>query len=280
MINETSDACESSNDWPDGTYSANVSVGGVSTDTLSWQVHHELQNALGVAALLQTHEAAWAVEYRCAQTMYLGVETTNLNGEREQSPMTGTTKVQIAKKFIGDGTIHLWPGVITVKQCSLDPAGSGWGNSPIHIGAGRWLVRGNPIKVEHTENSPIVFRDDSSMTGGEVSITVNASGKDTRFVVRANPERIEQLSHHQPALLSCWATALAMLPYQDAYKIERDEDDIPHVPNCQLGEGIIARLLEHDENFSLWDDKQTWDPMAAATAFIPLEPPQHEEDDD
>lgn len=275
MIDETSDTYESAMDWPEATYGATAKpmLDRGQNRQLSWTVEHILNGAPGIIELLVSQQAAWAVEYRCAETMHLGASTAPSTNS-DNSPLQGTTRVSVDKSDVGDGTLYLWPGVVTVERCKLNTTGANWGSPYVEIGAGRWLVRGAPVKVEHESNSMLVFQADEGIKDGKVRIKVDSTGQDTRFEVYANPDRIELL--HSPdtgALLGCWATALAMLPYQNAYNIEEDEDGVLRVSESQLGEALIERLRSSDSDFPLWNTRDEWDPMAAATLMLEL--PQH-----
>ncbi|GEM_PF-3363092 len=275
MLDQTSDAFECSNDWPDAFYEAKVKPDTAHPGQLGWIVQHTLKDAPGIEALLASGHAKWAVEYRCAETMQLGAETSRPNILNDQSAVIGTTRIALNESDIGDGTLYLWPGVITVNECDLNAKHAHWGQSLISVGAGRWLVRGSPVKAEHQGNSPIIFRPDNNIVGGKVTITTDSTGQDTRFIIRANPDRIDLLKDAKTgALLGCWATALAMLPYQDAYKIERDDAGDVSVPECELGNTIITKLRFLDPELPLWDEVAEWDPMSAATLMLELpEPP-------
>ena len=288
MIDETSDTYESAMDWPEATYEAQAkpAFGKATTGQLSWSIEHALKGAPGIEELLVAGQAAWAVECRCAETMHLSAATaptapTALSPNPEQTPLNGTTRVTVDKSDVGDGTLYLWPGIVTVERCKLNTTAANWGTPFVEIGAGRWLVRGAPVKVEHESNSMLVFQPDESIKDGRVEIRVDSTGQDTRFIVHANPERIELLHDPQTgALLGCWATALAMLPYQSAYEIEEGDDHVLRVPNSQLGEALIENLRSKDPDCTLWNSKADWDPMAAATLMLELpKPPSDKEDD-
>lgn len=278
MIDETSDAFESTCDWPDASYAATVKP-SFDPGRIACTVKHSLSGAAGVETLLRVGAAKWAVEYRCAETMVLGADTSGLDDLNEQGPLSGTTQIVLDARDVGDSNLHLWPGVITVEECSLDTTQAQWGTSPVKIAAGRWLVRGAPLKVEHQGNSPLVFRPDPQISDGKVSIRQDAARVDTRFVISANPDRIDLLKESRSgALQACWATALAMLPYVDEYKIE-EEDGVLRVPQCQLGEAIIEKLRSADPDLSLWNDKDEWDPMRAATLMLELPVPFQDENE-
>lgn len=272
IIDETSDTYESAMDWPEATYrtTAKPKLDHGQHRQLSWTVEHTLDGAPGIKDLLISQQAVWAVEYRCAETMHLGAVTAPSTNS-DQSPLQGTTIVTVDKSDVGDGTLHLWPGVVTVERCNLNTTGANWGSPSVEIGAGRWLVRGAPVKVEHESNSMLVFQPDEGIKDGKIRIKADSTGQDTRFKVYANPDRIELLHSAQTgALLGCWATALSMLPYQNAYKIDEDTDGVLRVSGSQLGEALIERLRSSDSEFPLWNIEAEWDPMAAATLMLEL----------
>ena len=257
MYDATSDIHEPSCDWPGASYEVEVEPG---SKNMSWNVVHSLNGAPGVKALLSSGEAEWAVEARCAESLYLCVATSTIY----------RTQITVEPGNIGAASLHLWPGVVAVKDCLLDPSETAWGIDRIPVGRGRWLVRGAPMLVEHDEYSPLVFRPHEKLDPeGRVAITPEESGQDIRFVVKARGDRIQLLSHHEPALMACWATALAMLPTVNEYKVTFDELGSPKVEGSQIGDLLVRRLIA--ENMPLWNDRDEWDPMLAASIFIPLQ---------
>ena len=113
-----------------------------------------------------------------------------------------------------------------------------------------------------------------------VSIKVEHIGQDSRFVVRARPDRIDQLKYHEPALLACWATALALLPAHSVFKIEENETGQAAVPGSLIGDLILRRLQADRPQIALWDNSDEWDPLQAASAFVPLTPGSTENGDE
>jgi len=113
-----------------------------------------------------------------------------------------------------------------------------------------------------------------------VSIRVEEIGQDCRFVVRARPDRIARLKFDDVALLSCWATALALLPAHDVFKIAENDGEQATVPGSMIGDLILRRLQAEQPAIDLWDNPSAWDPMRAASTFLPLlaEPPAHEDE--
>lgn len=271
IINETSDAFEKSNDWPNASYEVSATAKSTVSGKLKWEVVQQLRGAPGIEQLIKDGKAAWAVEFMCAETMFLGTKTDMHQIADEQGGLTGTVSVVLDQRDIGDATIHLWPGVITKQSCEFNTSGSAWDDERIEIGAGRWLVRGAPLKPEHAQNSLIVFKDDPENKNGKVSISLDDSGQDARFVIYANPARIDTLKEAKSgALLGCFATALAMLPNNEAFEIARDKGDRPYSPNWPLGTELINLLLEKDSHLQLWDTGEDWDPMKAASLVLPL----------
>ncbi len=268
MIDDTSDTHERSLDWPDADYStrANPLAGD-----LAWAVHHDLRGAAGIEELLNQGNAAWCVEARCAETLH----STTATSEEPVTP------ISLSPRDVGAGTVHLWPGVITVANCTLDPTGTMWGTRPIALPAGRYLARGAPLRVEHQGSDPMLFVSDSDIEPDtSVSIRVEEIGQDCRFVVRARPDRIARLKFDDVALLSCWATALALLPAHDVFKIAENDGEQATVPGSMIGDLILRRLQAEQPAIDLWDNPSAWDPMRAASTFLPLlaEPPAHEDE--
>lgn len=260
IVDDTSDTHDRSLDWPTAQYQAHaVPTAG----DLAWTVHHRLSGAPGIETLLQDGVAQWSVEARCAETLHTVIQT---------STMPATT-ISLAPRDVGTGTVHLWPGVVTVSECSLDPTGTPWGSEPITLQRGRYLVRGAPMRVEHQGSDPMLFIADPHMEPETaVSIRVEEIGQDSRFVVRARPDRIDRLKYDEPALMSCWATALALLPTHSVFKIEENDAGEVTVPGSLIGDLILRRLQADRPDIDLWDNETAWDPMRAASAFVHLTP--------
>jgi hypothetical protein len=269
MIDDTSDTHERSLDWPQAEYSADAIP---RPGDLAWAVHHDLKGAAGIEDLLNRGSAAWCVEARCAETLHSVTATS-------EEPVT---PISLSPGDIGAGTVHLWPGIVTVATCILDPTGTAWGDKPISIPPGRFLARAAPLRVEHQGSDPMLFISDPDIQPEtSVSIGVEDIAQDTRFVVRARPDRIDRLKFDDVALLACWATALALLPAHDVFMIEPNEAGQPTVPGSMIGDLILRRLQADHAELALWDNQNSWDPMRAASAFVPLlaEMPTNEDDE-
>ena len=261
VYDDTSDRDAPSCDWPDASYSAQAEPNGVS----GWTVTHELVGTPGVEALLASGAARYAVEARCAHSLYLSSETS----------AEAATIIAVDVALTGWALIYLWPGVVTVEDCQLDTAGSAWGASFVPVAKGRWLARGAPLDVESGFAAPLVFRPAKDIKPkGRVAIAAEAAGGDTRFVVKARPGRIARLHDDPVALMACWATALAMIAHDSNYKIT-EESAGPIVEGSQMGDSLVRRL--HAEGIPLWND-DAWDPMLAASAFVPLQASPNEEE--
>ena len=260
IVDDTSDTHDRSLDWPTAQYQAHaVPAAG----DLAWTVHHRLSGAPGIERLLQDGLAQWSVEARCAETLLTVTQTST----------TLATTISLSPQDVGAGTVHLWPGVVTVRECSLDPTGTPWGTEPITLRRGRYLVRGAPMRVEHRGSDPMLFVADPHMEPETaVSIRVEEVGQDSRFVVRARPDRIDRLKYDEPALMSCWATALALLPAHSVFKIEENDAGEATVPGSLIGDLILRRLQADRPEIDLWDNETAWDPMRAASAFVHLTP--------
>lgn len=260
IIDDTSDVHERSLDWPEANYEAEARP---AAGDLAWTVRHNLTGAPGIESLIQDGTAAWCVEARCAETLHTYTETTS----------EPATTISLSPQDVGTGTVHLWPAIVAVTECSLDPTGTLWGDEPLQLLPGRLLARAAPIRVDHEGSDPMLFiGDDSIEPETAVSIKVEEIGQDSRFVVKARTDRIDQLKYHEPALLACWATALALLPAHSVFEIQENEDGQPTVPGSLIGDLILRRLQADRPQIPLWDNESAWDPLQAASAFVPLAP--------
>lgn len=267
MIDDTSDTHERSLDWPQAEYSAHATS---RPGDLAWAVHHDLKGAAGIEDLLNRGSAIWCVEARCTETLH------NVSATSEEP----ITPISLSPRDVGAGTVHLWPGIVAVAKCMLDPTGTAWGDKPIAIWPGRYLARGAPLRVEHQGSDPMLFISDPDIEPEtSVRIGVEEIAQDSRFVVQARPDRIDRLKFDDVALLACWATALALLPAHEVFKIEPNEAGQPTVPGSMIGDLILRRLQADDPALALWDNESSWDPMRAASAFVPLVP-EHIMDED
>ena len=258
MVDDTSDSHERSLDWPEAQY---VTRATPLAGDLAWAVHHDLKGAPGIEDLLNQGHAVWCVEARCAETLHTKAATS-------AGPVT---TISLSSRDIGAGTVHLWPGVVTVAACMLDPAGTMWGDKLIPLPSGRYLARGAPLRVEHQGSDPMLFISDPHIAPDtSVSIKVEEIGQDSRFVVRARPDRIDRLKFDDVVLLACWATALALLPAHDVFTIQENEAGQATVPGSMIGDLILRRLQADHPEIALWDNESAWDPMRAASTFVPL----------
>ena len=261
---------EASSDWRDTEYKCEFEA---ASGECSWTAKHELTGAPGVQSLLASGEAEWAVEVRCASALYVDVST---------SPNPKHV-VKVDPAVVGTySEIWLWPGVIvTAERCLLDATDTPW-NTKIQVGRGRWLVRGAPAKPEYGQRSMIQFVGRDMDPEEQVEITRVRLEGDYFFKISANHDRIAQIRSGVP-LIGCWATALAMLPLHEDFDIE-ETDGQRTVPGSRNADAVMRKLEE--KGIRLWgpddDQKREWDPMAAATAFVPLnlQPATGTDDDD
>ena len=271
LWDNTSADHEASSDWRDTEYKCEFEA--VSGESCSWTAKHELTGAPGVQSLLARGEAEWAVEVRCASALHVDVFTSR-NSEHV---------VKVDPAVVGTHSdIRLWPGVIvTAERCLLDATDTAW-NTKIPVGRGRWLVRDAPFKPTHGQRSMLQFIGRDVAPEGRVAITLEEHDGDYFFKIIANHDRVAQIQSGD-ALIGCWATALAMLPLHDCFDIE-ETDGQWKVPGSQNAEAVMRELEE--KAIQLWgpgeQQKRDWDPMAAATAFVPLnlQPATGTDDDD
>lgn len=251
IYDDTSEQHDSSSDWPDCEYSAVVTTapdGG-------WIVKHQLSGAPGIEALIQSGCAQYAVEKRIVEALHSALETS---GEDDQ---------RVGDDAALGGSMWLWPGVVTIRDCDFDVSGSAWPEGVIPVSAGRWLVRGAPVRVEDSGRSLLRLQYEDEAPEGRATIRVESADQDICVVIRARRDLIDEIRHNPPALTACWATALAMLRGNQTFAIT-DEDGIKKVEGSANGYALLRDLEAHD--VPLWDDEEAWDPMLAATVRLPL----------
>jgi len=258
LWDNTSADHEVSSDWRDTEYKYEFKE---ASGQYFWTAKHELIGAPGIQSLLASGEAEWAVEVRCASALYVDVFTSS-------SP---EHDVRVDPAVVGTHSeIWLCPGVIvTADCCLLDATDTVW-NTKIPVGRGRWLVRGAPAKPKQGQRSMLQFIERDMDPEEQVEISLEEHDGDYFFKIFANPDRIAQIRSGD-ALIGCWATALAMLPLHECFDIE-ETDGQWKVPGSRNAEAVMRELEEKE--IQLWGpeehQKQEWDPMAAATAFKPL----------
>lgn len=261
IVDITDDRLEAPCDWKYADYSTELTE----TSPGCYDVRHRLSGAAGVSDLLRRGDAQWCVEIRCPGAMH---SETVLSS----SP---TTPVKLEPKTSGTGTVYLWPGIVTVRDCLLNASDTHlWSNSGgVRVAKGRYLVRGAPIEVQRQGSDPLVFRWCSDIEPEDaVSVTLEADTNDVhKFVIRARPDRLLQLRDDDRSLLGCWATALGLLASRDEFRIDYDGDRAT-VPGSAMGDMLLRHLQSLRPSMPLWDDS-SWDPMQAASAFVGLQPP-------
>ena len=113
----------SSIDWPQARYQVDVTVSGHSATAVN-----RLNAAPELQSLIESGNASWALELRCPKALLARVAQSSDSKIRvEWSP----SEV--------DGELFLTPGLVTARDCALEPSGLNqlWGDEPIHLPAGR-----------------------------------------------------------------------------------------------------------------------------------------------
>ena len=253
-------------DWPDATYEARVVIGDG-----RGKVENRLEGAAQLDELVIGGKAAWVVELRSPATLYAGL--AGLSQERKFA-------FEWDKDGVTSGS-YVIPGMVTTQKVDLDPAGlhTVWGENPIVVPPGRWLVRGNARSAEQLGSSLIRLYPDPNLADGQMTVSPDTSEGDLRFHVKMSPRMFETRAKSRDVQVAALIAAFGRIPgvVELPQDVLRDEGgEAPQWPVLER----IKRVLE-DAKVADWTDPSEYDPARAATEverFVLTE--EHRDEDD
>ena len=237
-------------DWPDATYQARIVIGdGRGT------VEHRLKGAAQLGGLVTAGKAEWVVELRSPATLYAG--------------MTGSSRARkFAFEWDRDGVTsssYVIPGMVTTQRVDLEARGlhSVWGESPIVVPPGRWLVRGNVRSAEQLGSSLIRLYPDKDLADGQMTVSPDTSTGDLQFHVKLSPRMFETRGRERDIQIAALIAAFGRIP-----------GVVEPPPVAASGEGDGAaqypvleriRTVLEDAEVDDWTNPSEYDPARAAT---------------
>ncbi len=272
-------------DWPHGSFNAEFRVGNVThSPKRHLDVEMSLGRTAGVTQLLKRDEAVWAVEARCSQTGWAQTYVSN-----QTLPATMTIEIPHDE---AQGLVDLWPGVVSLRATAIEitddvrrdlfpsliPTSSPDGRiTSIPVEAHRWLVRGRPYSCRAglVGRSLVEFRSDDNLKKDEMRISADGDGTEHWYTVSLHSKNFDRSNRDTMIGWSAYATALAMLPYNNHFDIDYNDLNTPVVRASSLGQELATAL--HNSDTPLWDNQSEWDPMRALCNLenMQLPPDQH-----
>ena len=237
-------------DWLDATYEARVVIGDG-----RGKVEHRLEGAAQLSELVTGGKAEWVVEFRSPATLYAGISGSS----RER---------KFAFEWDTDGVTsgsYVIPGMVTTQKVDLEAPGLHpvWGESPIVVPPGRWLVRGNTRSAEQLGSSLIRLYPDESLADGQMTVAPYTGDGDLRFHVKMSPRMIETRGRERDVQVAALIAAFGRIPGVVGPPLDAASND--------RGEGAQYPVLERirsvleDANVADWTDPSEYDPARAAT---------------
>lgn len=242
---------DTSLDWPDAAYEARVVMGGG-----RGRVEHRLARADQLAELVTDGKAQWVVELRSPATLYAGMAGSSR--ERSFAFHWDAEAVTFGSYVI--------PGMVTTQEFALDTGSlhAVWGETPIVVPPGRWLVRGNARNAEQLGSSLIRLFPDEELADGRMTVTPFTGEGDLRFHVKMSPRMFDTRAQDRDIQLSALIAAFGRIPGvvgppQDAGTDEQEE--AAQFPVLERIRGVLE-----DAKVADWTDLSEYDPARAATA--------------
>ena len=256
---------DTSLDWPDAAYEARVVIGDG-----RGKVEHRLSGADQLDELVNDGKAEWVVELRSPATLH--AEMAGSNRERKFAFRWDADAVASGSYVI--------PGMVTMQEVDLDTGGLHpvWGESPIFVPPGRWLVRGNARNAEQLGSSLIKLFRDEDLADGRMTVTPYTGDGDLRFHVKMSPRMFETRAHHRDVQIAALIAAFGRIPSlvgppQDA---SRNGGEATQYPVLER----IRDVLE-DADVADWTEPSEYDPARAATVVERfILPDENQEADD
>ena len=257
---------DTSLDWLDAAYEARVVMGGG-----RGRVEHRLAGANQLAKLVADGKAEWVVELRSPATLYAGVAGSS-------------QKQKFAFHWDADAVTfgsYVIPGMVTTQEVDL---GTGslhpvWGEGPIVVPPGRWLVRGNARNAEQLGSSLIRLYPDENLADGRMTVTPFTGEGDLRFHVKMSPRMFETRAKDRDVQIAALIAAFGRIPGV----VGPPQEATPDEPGEASQYPVLARIRSELERAKVadWTDPSEYDPARAATAVERFVLPEdHREADD
>ena len=237
-------------DWPDATYESRVVIGDG-----HGKVEHRLEGAAQLGELVTGGQAEWVVELRSPATLYARIAGSSR--ERE-----------FAFAWDADGVTsgsYVIPGMVTTRKVDLEAHGLHplWGESPIVVPPGRWLIRGNTRSAEQLGSSLIRLYPDDALADGQMTVSPYTGDGDLRFHVKLSPKMIETRGRDRDVQIAALIAAFGRIPGVVGPPADEASDEGGGGAQYPVLERI--RSVLEDANVADWTDPSEYDPARAAT---------------
>ena len=249
----------SSLDWLTADYNVEVKAGAASAT-----VEHSLVGAPALLELIDQGSAKWVVELRCPKTLFAAMSYFD----------SSICNVQWDKSYV-DGDIYLLPGLVTMDHVVLSTEGLSdiWGNQPIQIEPGRWLVRGDVRSANPLASSLLSFYLDHKLTEGAMYVKPDLASGDIHFNVHVSEGLFNVCRTDRNVQVAALIAALAQVPKLDHSEQDAGEPAMQY-PSLQR---VFDELREH--KVPTWLDED-FDPAQAATALEVFDVTTADDDED
>jgi len=237
-------------DWPDATYEPRVVIGDG-----RGKVEHRLEGAAQLGELVTGGKAEWVVELRSPATLYAGIA-----GSSQER--------RFALEWDTDGVTsgsYVIPGMVTTQKVDLEARGLHplWGESPIVVPPGRWLVRGNTRSAEQLGSSLIKLYPDKNLAYGQMTVSPYTGEGDLRFHVKMSPSMLETRGRERDVQIAALIAAFGRIPGVVGPPLDAASDEVAEGTQYPVLERIKSVL--EDANVADWTDPSEYDPARAAT---------------
>lgn len=241
---------DTSLDWPEATYEARVEIGHG-----RGKVEHRLEGARQLGELVADGKAVWAVELRSPATLYTGIRRSN---REPKFPFQWDTNEVTSSGYV-------IPGMVTTQEVDLDASGLHpvWGEDPIVVPPGRWLVRGNARSAEQLGSSLIRLFPDEDLADGLMTVEPDTSTGDLRFHVKMSPTMIQMRGLDRDIHIAALIAAFGRIPGVVGPPPDEATDEESEAVRYPVLDRI-RRVLE-DAGVPDWTDPAEFDPAWAAT---------------
>lgn len=235
-------------------------------------VAHELTGVESIQTAVDAGDAQYSVEVRSPRTLF---------AEEEVVPTPSQT-VQWDASLVDEGGGYLL-GSITVTRDNHRLSVAGLheffanGSPTLDVPAGWRLAVAAPFRLRALLKSMVVFRKDDTLPFGRMTVDEDAAADTPRFIVRCAPDVHEVVTGARSAPLSTQALhqqvaltgVCALLPNSQL----KTRGDQPGKFAKHAATHSLAAKFQH-AGVGDWDE-EGWDPVAAATALLPIVLPEH-----